>query len=388
MGPTERVGNFGAGPAKLPVQVLNQLQHDLINWNATGMGILEVSHRSAEFQSLMEGCEKRLRDLVNIPEDYAVLFMPGGGTLQFAAVVYNLLRRGQAVPTVLTYLASGSWSQKAAQEAEKILKDHPQCIVERVSLLSSQEGTKSLLDPSQWKIPPKSAFIYYCENETIEGVEMPSSEFISDTLRQLDITASLVADMSSNFLSRPIDVRRFSVIFATAQKNFGPAGITVVIVKRDLLSNPEERLLPVATMLDYAIFDTHQSLYNTPPVFAIHACDLVFDWLKQAFGDLSKVDSFSRRKCGLVYDVIEQSGGFYSCPVKDKVRSRMNVVFRIRGGNKVFEEEFIKGAEERRLHQLRGHRSVGGIRVSLYNAITLGDVGIVVDFMQEFANRY
>lgn len=389
MGPTERVGNFGAGPAKLPVEVLKQLQHDIINWNATGMGILEVSHRSAEFQSLMEDGERRLRELVDIPEEYAVLFMPGGGTLQFAAVVCNLLRREHsAANTILTYLESGSWSQKAAQEAEKLLRDHPQCRVERISLVSSSEEGKSLLDPMQWKVSSKSAFIYYCENETIEGVEMPTSEFISDTLQQLSITAPLVADMSSNFLSRPINVRRFSLIFATAQKNFGPAGITIVIVKRDLLSSPGERLLPVATMLDYAIFDVNHSLYNTPPVFAIHVCDLVLSWLKQVFGDLSKVDSFSRRKCSLIYDEIEHSGGFYSCPVKDKIRSRMNVVFRICGGKKALEEEFIKGAEERRLYQLRGHRSVGGIRVSLYNAITLEDVGMVVSFMREFANKH
>lgn len=352
------------------------------------MGILEVSHRSAQFQTLMEDCEGRLRELMDIPQDYAVLFMPGGGTLQFAAVVGNLLRKEQSAAPVLTYLDSGCWSQKAVQEAEKMLRDHPQCRVERIPLIKRRAASKSLLPPDQWRVSADSAFVYYCENETIDGVEMPTSDFIPDALQQLGVTAPVVADMSSNFLSRPVDVRRFGLIFATAQKNFGPAGITVVIVRRNLLVRAEDRLLPVATMMDYGIFHATRSLYNTPPVFAIHTCALVFDWLKQTFGDLAKIASFSRQKCKLVYDAIEQSGGFYMCPVESKLRSRMNVVFCIRGGDEALEDAFVREAEERRLHQLRGHRSVGGIRVSLYNAITVEETEAVVSFMQDFATRH
>lgn len=375
-----RVTNFGAGPAQLPIDVLKQAQDDIINWNGTGMGILEVSHRSREFGGLMKEAELRLRRLVEIPDDYAVLFMPGGGTLQFSAVVMNLLDTKSSGS--IDYLISGNWSSKAAEEATKLLSNYPEILVNSVNVLS--EGM--ITDPSTWNISPQPRYIYYCDNETIDGIEFPTSTWVADQLQERGINAPIIADLSSNFLSRPINVSKFGLVYATAQKNFGPAGVTVVIVRRSLLAIRPG--LPLPTMLDYRVFEKTQSLHNTPPCFAIYMCNLVFAWLERQFGDLQAIDKYSLSKSGLINRCIDASQGLYKCPVSPTARSRMNIVMRIKNGDISLEEKFSKEAEQAGLFQLKGHRSVGGIRISLYNAVTMEDTAKVVQFMEYFQQKH
>ena len=377
----EQIVNFGAGPAKLPSCVVHQTQKDLENWNEMGVGIMEISHRSSQFEKLMNDTRERLCRLVGIPDDYAVLFMQGGGTLQFAAIIYNMIFKETSN---VSYLVSGCWSKKAVEEGEKIL-DMSRCKVNSHFIISEDGSLKNEID---WNIPTDTLYVYYCDNETIDGIEMPTSSFIREKLDKLGINAPIVCDMSSNFLSRPIDVTQFGLIFATAQKNFGPAGCTVVIVKRSLLPTPQQRAFSVPTMMDYLIFDKYDSLYNTPPVFAISVCNLTFRWIEEQFGDLGKLANANAQKAQRVYECIDQSSGFYKCPVSINLRSRMNVVARIietdGRANAKLEKMFIEEAEKMGLLQLKGHRSVGGIRISLYNSITLEETERVVDHMISF----
>lgn len=383
------VSYFGAGPAKLPAEVLQEARNDILNWQDTGVGILEASHRSTEFTNLIEEAELRLRRMVGISEDYAVLFMQGGGTLQFAAVVCNLLSKEA---TAVDYLITGTWSSKAAEEARKLLSRQGNVIVNEISLFSEHGGERQLTPPNEWNLDQSSSFVYYCDNETVDGVEMPSSSYIPDLLAARGLKVPIVCDMSSNFLSRPIDVSKFGIIFATAQKNFGPAGITVVIVLKDLLRvDRESLLLPLPTMLDYQVFATNKSLYNTPPCFAISVCNQVFNWLEKTFhGDLDQLARHSVHKSVLLYNCISESDGYYRCIAPNGFRSRMNIVFRICSDdgrvNKDLEDRFVKDATAEGLLQVRGHRSVGGIRVSLYNAVNMDDTHKMLSFMRFFSN--
>ncbi len=429
-GPAVRVANFGAGPAKLPAEVVREAQHDLANWRGCGLGILEVSHRSAQFEECMEACEERLRSLVKIPPNYAVLLMSGGGTLQFAAVLYNLLLRtpsgapsastdgeGRAVLPSVDYIISGVWSQKAADEAKKLLlpPDGGAPLVAVNEIPFECKGGAAVargapppsLEAAVGKIGARSQFVYYCDNETVDGVEFPSSSAVADAIQarrraslnggQMEGAAAdgvpIVADMSSNILSRPIDVAKFGVIFATAQKNFGPAGATVVIVERGLIaraSRATDRLLPTPTMMDYAVMEKSRSLYNTPPTFAIHTSSLVIEWIIKTFAnDLAAVDAFSRRKAAIIYAAIARSATLYRAIVPPTFASRMNVVFRIGApAEAALEAAFVEEALALGLLQLGGHRSVGGIRVSLYNAITEEEVSRVAAFMDAFAAKH
>ena len=389
---TSKMAYFGAGPAKLPEEVLRLAQDDIHDFRGVGVGILEVSHRSKEYMEMMKEAEGKLRMLVGIPEDYAVLFMPGGGTLQFAAVIFNLLGEGKAVD----YLISGSWSAKAAEEAKKLVGGTVD--VNEIPIFA-KNGTNpgeevKFIDMEDWQLSTKpTAYVYYCDNETIDGIETPSSDYIPECLASRGYSAPIVVDMSSNFLSRPINVSKFGLVFATAQKNFGPAGVTVVIVKRSLLSPPSaSQKMAIPTMLDYRLFDKHQSLYNTPPCQTISVCCHVLSWIERHFGTLSRLAEHNAHKSQHIYNCILESDGFYRSPAPYPFKSRMNVVFNICKANgsvcAVLEDKFVKDAEAVGLFGVRGHRSVGGIRVSLYNAVTAEASLCMVAFMRAFAQEH
>ncbi|XP_048750744.2 phosphoserine aminotransferase-like [Ostrea edulis] len=360
----ERVINFSAGPAKLPKKVLETAQKEMLNYNNTGISVMELSHRSSDFTKIINAAESNLRELLNIPDNYKVIFKQGGGTGQFSAVPLNLMKlRPEAKAD---YIVTGTWSAKAANEAEKYGK------VNRV--LPKLESYTTIPDVSQWSLSPDASYVYYCSNETIHGVEF------SDIPDPNGIP--LVCDMSSNILSKPFDVSKFGVIFAGAQKNMGCAGVTLVIIREDLLGKamPE---CPVT--LDYKVQVGNNSLYNTAPTYNIYILGLVLQWVKDQ-GGVEKMAENSKQKSEAVYDVIEKSNGFYHGTVKSHCRSRMNVPFRIGGpdGDESLEKKFLEETSKKGMIQLKGHRSVGGIRASLYNALSIEEAHVLVTFMQEF----
>ncbi|KAG9261394.1 phosphoserine aminotransferase isoform X2 [Astyanax mexicanus] len=360
--------NFGAGPAKLPPSVLLQAQKELLDYNNIGISVLEMSHRSADFSKIINTTENLLRELLNIPENYKVLFLQGGGSGQFSAVPLNLI--GLKEDRCADYVVTGAWSAKAAKEAEKygqINVVHPKL-----------DKYTSIPDNSGWSLNPSASYVYYCCNETVHGVEF---NFIPDSKDVI-----LVSDMSSNFLSRPVDVSKFGLIFAGAQKNIGCAGVTVVIVREDLLGKACKEC-PV--VLDYQVQAGNNSLYNTPPCFSIYVMNLVLEWIKNN-GGTEAMEKLSKQKSSLIYDVINNSGGFYSCPVNEDCRSRMNIPFRIgrKEGDEALEKLFLDGASKLGMISLKGHRSVGGIRASLYNAVTLEDTQILTSYMKQFLKEH
>ncbi|XP_014245429.1 probable phosphoserine aminotransferase isoform X1 [Cimex lectularius] len=354
--------NFGAGPAKLPREVLCKIQNELLDYGNTGMSVMEMSHRSAEYENINNKAQQCVREILNVPDNYKVLFLQGGGTGLFAAVAMNLINRTGSAD----YLVTGSWSAKAAKEAAKYGK---------VNLVLPK--TDKYVDvPSQdtWNLDPNASYVYYCANETVHGVEF---QFVPDTKG-----VPLVADMSSNMLSRPVDVKKFGVIFAGAQKNIGPAGVTLVIVREDLLGKP----MPVCpTVWDFTVMAKDNSLHNTPPTFCIYVMGEVFDWIKKN-GGVEGMEKRAKEKSKMIYSAIDNSDGFYICPVKDAVRSRMNVPFRI--SKTELEEEFLKEAKKLKMIQLKGHRLVGGIRASIYNAISVEETTFLFKFMNDFKNKY
>ncbi|HZP11409.1 MAG TPA: 3-phosphoserine/phosphohydroxythreonine transaminase, partial [Nevskiaceae bacterium] len=328
----KRVFNFSAGPATLPQEVLQQVQSELLDWHGSGMSVMEMSHRDKEFMSIAQEAEKDLRELMGIPANYKVLFMQGGATAQFGIVPQNLARGKTGADYVLT----GDWGKKAAKEAGKFLK---------ANTAASSEGDKftSIPDPATWKLDPNAAYLHITTNETIHGVQfksMPDSRGVP-----------LVADMSSDFASRPIDVSKFGVIYAGAQKNIGPAGLTVVIVRDDLIG---QTLPGTFSIHDYKTVAENESMLNTPPCFAWYVCGLVFKWIKTN-GGLAGVGARNERKAKLLYDYIDGQD-FYSNPVAKEDRSRMNVPFRLR--DEKLDGAFLAGAQARGLSQLKGHRSV------------------------------
>ncbi|XP_010734269.2 phosphoserine aminotransferase [Larimichthys crocea] len=360
--------NFGAGPAKLPQTVLLQAQKELLNFGSTGISVLEMSHRSSDFNKILNKTESLLRELLNVPDNYKVMFLQGGGSGQFSAVPLNLI--GLKEDQCADYLVTGTWSAKAAKEAEKYGKVnivHPKL-----------DSYTKIPDSSSWTLNPSASYVYYCCNETVHGVEY---NFIPETNGVV-----LVSDMSSNFLSRPVDVSKFGLIFAGAQKNVGCAGVTVVIVREDLLGHASKEC-PI--VLDYKVQAEMNSLYNTPPCFSIYIMGLVLEWIKNNGGSAA-METLNKQKSSMIYDIIDTSNGFYACPVDAACRSRMNVPFRVgkKEGDDELEKKFLDGASKRGMISLKGHRSVGGIRASLYNAVTVEDTEALATYMKEFQKEH
>ncbi|MGA9883559.1 MAG: 3-phosphoserine/phosphohydroxythreonine transaminase [Candidatus Acidiferrales bacterium] len=360
---TKRVHNFNAGPAAMPLPVLEKMRDEMLNYGGTGMSVMEMSHRSAAFEAINDKAEQSLRRLLAIPADYAVTFLQGGASLQFAMVPMNLYVAGKPVDVLHT----GAWTAKAIEELKKVAE---------CRLAASGEAHKFARLPrgSDISLDANASYVHICSNNTIEGTQWHS---IPETG-----SVSLVADMSSDILSRPVDVKRFGAIFAGAQKNMGPAGVTVVILRRDLADRGSDK---IAKILQYRTFIKDKSLYNTPPTFGVYAMGLVFDWI-DAQGGLPGIEKLNEAKAKLLYDALDGSG-YYKCPVEKDSRSRMNVVFRVAGGDEAVEKRFVKEAEAAGLIGIKGHRSVGGMRASLYNAVTIEAVEALVSFMREFERQ-
>ncbi len=353
-----RVFNFSAGPAMLPEEVLSQAREEMLDWRGSGMSVMEMSHRGKEFMSIAGQAEADLRELLAVPSNYKVMFLQGGASSQFAMVPMNLMGDKKAAD----YLNTGSWSKKAISEAKKF---------GAVNVAASTEAVKFTKAPAQAELNlnADAAYLHYTPNETIEGVEFP---YIPDTGG-----APLVADMSSTLLSRPIDVSRYGVIYAGAQKNIGPAGLTIVIVREDLVGHP---LAGTPTMFDYATHAKNESMYNTPPTYAWYLAGLVFQWLKNK-GGLAGMAEINQRKAAALYAAIDNSS-FYANPVDPASRSWMNVPFTL--ANAELDSLFLAEAKKAGLVTLAGHRSVGGMRASIYNAMPEAGVQALIQFMAEF----
>lgn len=358
-----QIYNFSSGPAMLPVEVLRRAEQELCNWNGLGTSVMEISHRSKEFIQVAQEAEKDLRDLLKIPDNYKVLFCQGGARAQFAAVPMNLL----GAATTADYIDGGYWAHSAVQEAQKYCT--PNVIDAKVKL----DGKRALLPMRDWALSDDAAYVHFCPNETIDGVAIDEQPDFGDKI--------VVADLSSTILSRPLDISRYGVIYAGAQKNIGPAGLTLVIVRDDLLGKAQQAL---PTVLDYKALAENDSMYNTPPTFAWYLSGLVFKWLKER-GGISEMDKTNQAKADLLYGVIDRSD-FYRNDVATSNRSRMNVPFQLAEAalDKLFlEESFAAG-----LHALKGHRVVGGMRASIYNAMPLEGVKTLTDFMIDFERRH
>ena len=353
-----RVFNFSAGPAMLPEEVLSQAREEMLDWRGSGMSVMEMSHRGKEFMSIAGQAEADLRELLAVPSNYKVMFLQGGASSQFAMVPMNLMGDKKAAD----YLNTGSWSKKAISEAKKF---------GAVNVAASTEAVKFTKAPAQAELNlnADAAYLHYTPNETIEGVEFP---YIPDTGG-----APLVADMSSTLLSRPIDVSRYGLIYAGAQKNIGPAGLTIVIVREDLVGHP---LAGTPTMFDYATHAKNESMYNTPPTYAWYLAGLVFQWLKNK-GGLAGMAEINQRKAAALYAAIDNSS-FYANPVDPASRSWMNVPFTL--ANAELDSLFLAEAKKAGLVTLAGHRSVGGMRASIYNAMPEAGVQALIQFMAEF----
>ena len=351
-----RVYNFSAGPAVLPEEVLETAQTEMIDWQGSGMSVMEMSHRGKEFMGIAQEAETDLRELLSIPQNYKVLFLQGGASAQFSMIPMNLLRGKKSAD----YLNTGEWSKKAISEAKKFCT---------VNVAASSEDRNFTYAPKELKLDRDAAYVHYTPNETIGGVEF---NWIPDTG-----DVPLVADMSSNILSRRIDISRFGLIYAGAQKNIGPAGLTIVIVREDLIGNP---IAGIPAMLDYKIHADNDSMYNTPPTYAIYIAGLVFKWLKKN-GGLEAMERRNIEKSNFLYDYLDRSDFFVS-PVAAEDRSRMNIPFTLKDPSR--DEDFLKGAKARNMVQLKGHRSVGGMRASIYNAMPLEGVRALVEYMREF----
>lgn len=353
-----KVFNFSAGPAALHKEVMEKAQQEFVDWNDLGTSVMEISHRSKEFIKVAEEAEQDLRDLLNIPNNYKVLFCQGGARAQFAAVPLNLL--GEA--NKATYIDAGYWAESAIDEAQKY------CQVDTFVAKTDIDGKTAVLPASEWQIAPDAAYVHFCPNETIDGIE------ISD-LPTTD--KPIVADMSSNILSRQIDVSKYGVIYAGAQKNIGPAGICIAIVRDDLLELASN---VVPSFMNYKVMAEKDSMFNTPPTYAWYLSGLVFKWLKEQ-GGVAEVEKVNQEKAALLYNQIDGSD-FYINNVHPNNRSRMNVPFQL--AKPELDGLFLQQAAERGMVALKGHRVAGGMRASIYNAMPLEGVQALVDFMQEF----
>jgi len=354
---TERIFNFSAGPAVLPEPVLQQAQRDLFALPGVGMSVLEISHRSAAFEQIIAEAEADLRKLIGIPDNYKVLFLQGGASMQFTMIPMNLLAKGASADYILT----GSWGQGAIKEARKL---------GTVREAATTADTNFNRLPASLNLDANAAYLHFTSNETIFGVEFQDEPEAG--------APPLVCDMSSNFISRPIDVTKYALIYAGAQKNAGPAGATIVIIRDDLLERVPENL---PAMLDYKNLAKNGSMYNTPPCFAIYICGLVFKWALNE-GGLEKIQARNAEKAKVLYDAIDGSDNYYRGHAEKDCRSLMNVTFRL--PNEDFEKKFVKEATAAGLDGLKGHRSVGGLRASIYNAFPKAGVEKLVQFMSEF----
>lgn len=361
---TNRVFNFSAGPATLPLPVLEDVQQNLLDYKGCGMSVMEMSHRSKEFMGILEEAEASLRRLLSVPESHAILFLQGGASLQFTMVPQNLYQDGKPVDMINT----GSWTRKALKEIK--------CVAEaRIAATTEEDNFLRLPSPGEIELSSDASYVHTASNNTIFGTQWKSFPETGDI--------PMVCDMSSDILSRPVDVSTFGLIFAGAQKNLGPAGVTLVIIDRELAERGRSSL---PTMMQYRTFIENNSLYNTPPCFAIYVCGEVMKWI-EAEGGLSAIEARNAAKAKCLYDAIEDNDFFY-CPVSNpEDRSLMNVVFRIQGDRDDLEKQFVIEATAKGLSGLKGHRSVGGLRASIYNAMPPEGVEALVDFMKEFAAR-
>ena len=353
--------NFCAGPATLPEAVLKQAQSEMLDWRGTGMSVMEMSHRSDEFVAIAEAAEKDLRELAGISDDYAVLFMQGGASSQFSTIPLNLL----GDKTSADYVNTGIWSKKAIAEAKRY---------GNVNVVASSEdsGFTTIPDQSAWNTSADAAYLHYTPNETIGGLEY---DFIPDSGN-----VPLVADMSSTMLSRPLDISKFGLIYAGAQKNIGPSGLVVVIIRKDLLGKARKE---TPTMMNYQVIADNGSMYNTPATYSWYLSGLVFKWLKEQ-GGVQAMGEMNARKAKKLYGFID-ANDFYANPIEPRFRSWMNVPFTL--ADDALNAEFLKGAEARHLLNLQGHRSVGGMRASIYNAMPEEGVDALIDYMAEFAKE-
>jgi phosphoserine aminotransferase len=358
---TARVFNFSSGPAVMPVSVLEQIQRDLVALPGVGMSVLEVSHRSAIFEQVIEKAEADLRELAGIPATYKVLFLQGGASLQFSMVPLNLLTEGKAAD----YIITGTWTDKAAKEAKKVGTVN-------IAATSAAENFSRIPEASEWTLTPDAAYVHITSNNTIEGTQWHDVPDVG--------SAPLVSDASSDILSRPIDVTKYGLIYAGAQKNLGPAGTTIVIIREDLLQRSAKSL---HTMLNYATHAENGSLYNTPPVFAIYGVGLVLQWLR-AQGGLDAIAKTNQRKAAKLYAEIDRTG-FYRPTANSANRSLMNVTFRL--PSEALEKQFVKESTAAGFDGLKGHRSVGGMRASIYNAFPEEGIDSLVEFMREFEQK-
>jgi phosphoserine aminotransferase len=360
---TKRAFNFNAGPGALPLPVLERMREELLDYGGTGMSVMEMSHRSPEFEAISDNAERSLRRALAIPDEYAVTFLQGGGSLQFAMVPMNLYQVGKPVDVLHT----GSWTAKAIEELKKIAQ---------YRLAASTEAEKFTRVPrdNEIKLAPDASYVAMCTNNTIEGTQWTSIPATS--------SVPLVADMSSDIASKPVDVRKFGLIFAGAQKNLGPSGATIVIIRRDLAESASDK---IAKILQYRTQIKERSLYHTPSTFAVYTVGLVLEWL-EGEGGVAAIEKRNAAKAKLLYDTIDSSG-YYKCPVERESRSKMNVVFRVAGGDEAVEAKFVKEAEAAGIAGVKGHRSVGGMRASLYNAITLDAVEVLTGFMRDFERK-
>ena len=353
--------NFSAGPAMLPTAVIERAREEMLDWNGSGMSVMEMSHRGKEFVSIAEKAEADLREILNVPDNYKVLFLQGGASSQFAMVPLNLLRGKSSAD----YLNTGMWSKKAIAEAKRF------CNV-NLAGDTSEDNFTSVPDQESLNLDPNAAYVHYTPNETIGGVEF---DYVPETGN-----APLVADMSSTSLSRPVNVSKFGIIYAGAQKNIGPSGLTIVIIREDLIGNPADG---IPTMFNYATHVDAGSMYNTPPTYNWYVAGLVFEWIKDQ-GGLSAMAEINERKARKLYTAIDNSG-FYANPVAENARSWMNVPFTLADSS--LDAEFLSGATERGLLTLKGHRSVGGMRASIYNAMPEKGVDTLISYMQEFEQK-
>ncbi len=358
----KRAHNFNAGPAGLPLEALLKAQVELLDYQGTGMSVMEISHRSKEFENIINEAEADLRELLGIPANYSVLFLQGGASLQFSMIPMNLRPAGASAD----YIITGAWSKKAVQEAQKLGVTH--------IAADTKESNYNRLPP-KLDLDSKAAYLYYCSNETIHGVEFLNEPQPPDGV-------PLICDGSSDFVSRPLDVTKYAYLYAGVQKNVGPAGVVIGIIRDDMLERVPANM-PV--MLDYKLQATEKSLYNTPPCFAIYMVGLVLKWIKK-LGGLTAIEARNKAKADLLYQTIDQSGGFFKGHAQVEARSRMNVTFRL--PNEELEATFVSEAKKLNMIGLKGHRSVGGLRASIYNAVELSDVETLVQFMQEFQKKY
>jgi len=358
-----RVFNFSAGPSMLPEPVLVQAQQELLVYPGAGASVMEISHRSKSFDEILEKAKDYLKKLLNMPDNYKIIFTPGGATMQFSMLAMNFLNGGTA-----DYINTGSWASKAMSEGKK----HGNV---REAWSGKSENYVRMPSSSEINISDEAKYVHFTSNETIQGIEFFSEPDVGDK--------PLFCDASSDFLSRPIDITKYALIYAGAQKNVGPSGIAVVIIREDLLSIVPEKL---PSLLDYKLMVENNSLYNTPSTWSIYIVGLVVKWLYEDIGGLEKIEEINKKKAELLYQVIDESNGFYKGHAKKESRSRMNVTFRL--PEETLEKEFISKASAEGLKELKGHRSVGGCRASIYNAMPYEGCQALAQFMKDFAQSH